>query len=83
MGFGQWVSKTPQHVREGVGVIARSDYNGYEVALQIAAMMDDLLNVSTDDMETIRKKASEVASKALWKYLIKYYDEAYDIALTE
>lgn len=80
-GFGQWVSKAPQHVSEGVGVITRSDYNGYEVALQIAAMMDDLLNVSTDDMETIRKKASEVASKALWKHFIKYYDEAYDIAL--
>lgn len=80
-GFGQWVSKTPQHVREGVGVIARSDYNGYEVALQIAAMMNDLLNASVDEIELIRKKASEVASKALWKHFIKYYDEAYDIAL--
>ena len=80
-GFGQWVSKTPQHVREGVGVIARSDYNGYEVALQIAEMMDNLLNCSADQMKEIQKNASTIASKALWKHFIQYYDEAYEVAL--
>lgn len=80
-GFGQWVSKTPLHVSEGVGVIARSDYNAHEVALQIAEMIDHLLNCNANEMEIIRNKASEIASKALWKHFIKYYDQAYEIAL--
>lgn len=81
-GFGQWVSATPQGVETGVGVIHRSDYNGYEVAIRIAEMIYQFSRCSEEEVKTIRKNASKIAEKALWKHFIQYYDQAYNIALT-
>jgi len=81
-GFGQWVSHTPQHVKEGVGVIHRSDYNSYEVATSIAGMIYDFSLLKDDEVNEARKKASIIASKALWKNFIKYYYQAYEIAFS-
>ena len=81
-GFGQWVSATPQGVETGVGVIHRSDYNGYEVAIRIAEMIYQFSCCSEEKVKTIRKNASKIAEKALWKHFIQYYDQAYNIALT-
>lgn len=81
-GFGQWVSHQPQDITTGVGVIHRSDYNGYEVAMHIAEMIRKFANSSPDQVKTIRGKAAEIAEKALWKHFIEFYDEAYDCALT-
>ena len=80
-GFGQWVSSEPQDVTEGVGVIHRSDYNGYEVAVQLAEMMKKVASLNDDEMKNIRKKASKIAEKALWKHFIHAYETAYDIAI--
>ncbi len=80
-GFGQWVSSEPQDVTEGVGVIHRSDYNGYEVAVQLAEMMKKIASLNDDEMKNIRKKASKIAEKALWKHFIHAYETAYDIAI--
>jgi hypothetical protein len=33
------------------------------------------------EVKKIRKNAADIAEKALWKHFIKYYYEAYDIAL--
>jgi hypothetical protein len=33
------------------------------------------------EIEACRKKAGELSKKALWSEFIKFYDEAYDIAL--
>ncbi len=38
-GFGQWVSHGLHEIKSGVGVIHRSDYNGYLVANHIADMI--------------------------------------------
>jgi hypothetical protein len=32
-------------------------------------------------IKTVRKNAADIAEKALWKHFIKYYYEAYDVAL--
>ena len=80
-GFGQWVSATPQGIETGVGVIHRSDYNGYEVAIRIAEMIYQFSRCSEDEVKTIRKNASKIAEKALWKHFIQYYDQAYNTAL--
>jgi len=80
-GFGQWVSHQPQGVELGVGVIHRSDYNGYDVAMRIAEMILKFAAYNQDEIKKIRKNAADIAEKALWKHFIQYYDEAYDIAL--
>jgi len=80
-GFGLWASHSPQGIEEGVGVIQRSDYNGYNVALQIAEMICHFVASSESQIKQIRKKAFDISEKALWKHFIQYYDTAYDIAL--
>ena len=80
-GFGLWASHEPQGIEKGVGIIHRSDYNGYNVSLQIAEMICQFVSYSEKQIEDIRKKAFELSEKALWMHFIKYYDEAYKIAL--
>ena len=80
-GFGLWASHLPQGVEEGVGIIHRSDYNGFNVSLQIAEMLNHFVECSESQIKEIRKKAFDLSEKALWKHFIQYYDEAYEIAL--
>ena len=80
-GFGQWASPNPCSIETGVGVIHRSDYNGYEVATHIGDMIRAYAELSEKEQEIVRKKAAAIAEKALWKYFIVYYEEAYKIAL--
>ena len=81
-GFGQWASVAPQGIETGVGVIHRSDYNGYEVSVHIAQMIYAFSKCNENEITTIRKNAALIAEKALWKHFIQYYYRAYDIALT-
>ena len=80
-GFGQWAATQAQGIETGVGVIQRSDYNGYEVAVHIAEMIYKFSTCSEEDVKSIRKNASVIAEKALWKHFIRYYYQAYHIAL--
>lgn len=82
-GFGQWVLNTADNTFTdcGVNVVARGDSNYDEVADRIADLLASLVNAGQKEMETIRKSAMATASKAAWSYFIKYYVEAFDIAL--
>ncbi len=80
-GFGQWVSPTPQDITHGVGVVRRSDYNGPEVARQIAEMISRYASFDEPTIKTLRKKAAAIAEKALWKHFIHHYEQAYEVAL--
>lgn len=80
-GFGQWISHKLHEIEQGVGVIHRSDYNGYLVATHISKMIHQFAVYNENELKAIRKKASIIAEKALWKHFIQYYDKAYHIAL--
>jgi len=80
-GFGQWVAHKPHKIIDGVGVIHRSDYNSNDVAIQIAGKILIFTQSDDEEIKTIRKRAAEIAEKALWKHFILYYDKAYNIAL--
>jgi len=80
-GFGQWVAHNFHEIDQGVGVIQRSDYNGYIVAKHIAEMIYTFASLNEEQVKSVRKKASAIAEKALWKHFIHYYDKAYSIAL--
>lgn len=82
-GFGQWVSHKLHEIEHGVGVIQRSDYNGYVVATHIADMISQFAAYNENELKAVRKKASIIAEKALWKHFIQYYDKAYHIALSK
>lgn len=83
-GFGLWVNSLkgrPGTLQDGVKVIHRTDYNYSEVADVIRDTITEFSNLPESEVEVIRENASDIAEKALWKHFIRYYYEAYDIAL--
>ena len=83
-GFGLWANKEFGHygeLEDGVKVIHRTDYNYSEVADAIKDTVARFSAMSADEVEACRAHASELSKKALWSEFIKYYYEAYDIAL--
>ena len=83
-GFGLWANGVFGHngeLEDGVKVIHRTDYNYSEVADAIKDAVAQFSAMSPKEVEVCRKKADALSKKALWSEFIKYYDEAYDIAL--
>ena len=66
---------------DGVEVIQRSDYNYDEVADRIRDEIIGFSELSPKEVEVARKAAAAMAEKAQWKHFIKYYYEAYGVAL--
>ena len=85
-GFGLWANKEIGRygeITDGVKVIHRTDYNYSEVADIIKDTVADYSNMTKKQVDACRKNASVLSKKALWSEFIKYYYEAYDIALTK
>ena len=83
-GFGLWVNSLKggyAELKDGVKVIHRSDYNYSEVADAIKDTVSEFSGLKDAEIKKIRKNAADIAEKALWKHFIKYYYEAYDVAL--
>ena len=83
-GFGLWANsvfgKTGE-ITDGVQVIHRTDYNYSEVADAIKDTVSAYSGFTKKQIDTARKNADALSKKALWSEFIKFYDEAYDIAL--
>ncbi len=83
-GFGLWANSVfgkNGEIEDGVKVIHRTDYNYSEVADIIKDTVADFSNMPKKQVDACRKNAGELSKKALWGEFIKYYYEAYDIAL--
>ena len=83
-GFGLWANSVfghPGEIEDGVKVIHRTDYNYSEVADIIKDTVAAFSGFTKKHVEDCRKKAEALSKKALWSEFIKYYEEAYDIAL--
>ena len=85
-GFGLWANSVFGHegqLADGVKVIHRTDYNYSEVADIIKETVATYSTMSKKEVDACRKQAGDLSKKALWSEFIKYYYEAYDIALTK
>ena len=85
-GFGLWANTVFGHngeLEDGVKVIHRTDYNYSEVADIIKDTVAAYSNMHKKQVDACRKNAGNLSKKALWSEFIKYYYEAYDIALTK
>ena len=83
-GFGLWVNSLKggsSTLKDGVKVIHRTDYNYSEVAGVIKDTISEFSTLTDTEINKIRKNAANIAEKALWKHFIRYYYEAYDVAL--
>lgn len=83
-GFGLWANSVKggySEIEDGVKVIHRTDYNYSEVADAIKDTVAAFSNMTAAEIKKCRDNADKLSKKALWSEFIKYYDEAYDIAL--
>ena len=83
-GFGLWANTVfgkPGDIQDGVKVIHRTDYNYSEVADNIKDTVALFSGMTKKQVDACRKNADALSKKALWSEFIKYYYEAYDIAL--
>ena len=85
-GFGLWANTVFGHegtIGDGVKVIHRTDYNYSEVADNIKDTVAEFSTMTKKQVDACRKNAGDLSKKALWSEFVKYYYEAYDIALTK
>ena len=83
-GFGLWANTVfgkNGEIEDGVKVIHRTDYNYSEVADAIKSTVLAYSSFTKQQVDASRKHASDLSKKALWSEFIKYYYEAYDLAL--
>lgn len=83
-GFGLWVNTLLKHdaeIEDGVKVVHRTDTNWDEASDRICLQIEKWVGKSPAKRDEIRNKAGKIARKALWKHFIKYYLEAYSLAL--
>ena len=84
-GFGQWVNTEVGHygeLKDGVKVIHRTDYNYSEVADAIKDTVAEFSAMTKKQVADARSAADKLSKKALWSEFIKYYHQAYDLALS-
>ena len=83
-GFGLWANSVKggdSEIMDGVKVIHRTDYNYSEVADTIKETVALYSNLTTSEVRKARNNAEKLSKKALWSEFIKYYYDAYDMAL--
>lgn len=84
-GFGQWVLSEYTDTFEacGVRVEKRNDSNYEAVRDSIARDLNELISDSQAKIVEITKAAMHTAADASWSHFIKYYCQAYAVALNK
>ena len=85
-GFGLWANDLKggqSEIEDGVKTVHRSDYNFNEVSDAICETIIKFSKFDKKQLTVVRRNAANIAEKALWKHFIKYYYEAYGIALAK
>lgn len=83
-GFGLWANSEKGaycEIEDGVKVVHCTDYNYSEVADAIKDTVAKFSNFNDKQIKAARTKAYNLSKKALWSEFIKYYYQAYDVAL--
>ena len=83
-GFGLWANTEKgaySEIEDGVKVLHRTDYNYSEVADGIRETVARYSSLTKTEVNKCRSHAERLSRKALWSKFIKYYEQAYDIAL--
>ena len=83
-GFGLWANTEKgaySEIEDGVKVLHRTDYNYSEVAGGIKDTVVRYSNFNNSIVNKCRRNAEKLSHKALWSEFIRYYEQAYDIAL--
>ncbi len=80
-GFGNWIKDHAGETGLSIGIIERED-NGREKSVsQIRHFIEQINMLDPGEYEAVRQKARELSGMAMWKELIRYYIEAYGLAM--
>ncbi len=82
-GFGLWVKTHFPDTGNSVTVIDRNDENDLEVINAMVRAIRSFSEFPASAIEEARKTAHDVSQSVLWKSLISYYRQAYDMALSQ
>ena len=83
-GFGLWVNSLKgeySQLEDGVKVVHRTDSNWHDAADEIKNSILAFTKMDDKMVTQLRRRAADISKKALWDKFVKYYLEAYDIAL--
>lgn len=80
-GFGLWIKKYFNDYDNSVYIIERNDNNYDEVVHNIKKSISSFSSLTDDQRMIASQKAYTIACEILWSKLIRYYIEAYTIAL--
>ena len=85
-GFGLWANSLKgeySQLEDGVKVIHRTDSNWDEAANEIKNSILAFTKMDAKMMTQLRRRAADISKKALWDKFVKYYLEAYEVALSK
>lgn len=81
-GFGQWVlSEFERDERKGIYIIERTDSNYDSVCDTVASSILSQSSLTEKEIASEKECLDRVSSQADWKFFIKHYFEAFEIAL--
>ena len=82
-GFGLWVKTHYKKKHPGITVLERTDSNYQEVVDGVVSRIGEVAGLDLETSNAYRENARDVAQIALWDKQIKYYQEAYSLALSK
>jgi len=85
-GFGLWTNSLKgeySQLEDGVKVIHRTDSNWDEAANEIKNSILAFTKMDAKMVTQLRRRAADISKKALWDKFVKYYLEAYEVALSK
>ena len=80
-GFGTWVRTHYGKDHPGLTVLDRTDSNSFKVVDGVVARVKEIAALDSDGRKAYMASAKDISQIALWENQIKYYKEAYSIAL--
>lgn len=82
-GFGQWIQSLGKgdDISDGVHVIHRTDSNYMDVVDSVCSDIVKFAELASTETTKLRRRASDLSKKALWKNFIIHYYKAYEKAL--
>lgn len=80
-GFGLWVNQDNSIPKDAITIIDRNDNNDSEVVNEVAKGILAHSKLSVANAEILKTKAYALSRIALWENFIKYYYQAYEIAI--
>ena len=82
-GFGQWVLDNfgDDSDKSGIKVVHRTDSNYQETVQSVVSGLINLYMMEPKMMKSVRNGSRTTSKAASWDNFIKYYDQAYEMAL--